>query len=206
MERRDRTRSQGRTRRSPKTIVRKRDKATEKSPERSSAKTFSKHSAKDTPRVWRSDKKDSRSEVTSEDKMLLAAASAKIGPGGYKKFSDIPAHKLGRKLRVKLYALTKQFPKDEKDNLVIRIKTASTTLTAALVTGFGQGTFRSAISGALESRGVLFGIQDYLDQAEQYDYLDGKQRESLRVEVDDVIDALNKYLGELARDRDRFMH
>ncbi len=163
-------------------------------------------SGKDSQKVWRANKKESRSEIAPEDKILLAAASARIGPGGYKRFSDIPAHKLGRKLRVKLYELAKRFPDDERNNLVARVKSESTTMTAALVTGFGQGTFRSAIAGALESRGALFGMQDLLDQAQEHQFIDGEQRQELRGELDDVIDALNSYLGELVRDRDRLTH
>ncbi len=143
------------------------------------------------------------SPENSEDRILLAAARSGVGPAGYRRFSDIPAHKLGRNLRVKLYLLAKGLPEDERDNLANRMKSAATTVTAALVTGFGEGTFRSGIRRALESRGALFALQDHLDQMAQLEMIPTGQRDELRVEVDEVIASVNDYLGELVRARDR---
>jgi hypothetical protein len=144
-------------------------------------------------------------DQTSEDSILLTAASARVGPGGYMSFADIPAHKLGRQLRGELYKVAKSLPDDESANLVARIKAAATTSTAALVSGFGQGTFRSGIRGALESRGALFVLQDHLDQAADFGWIDEDPRNGLREQVDAVIAAVNDYLGGLVRDRDRFL-
>ncbi len=138
-----------------------------------------------------------------EDRILLDAARTGAGPAGYRRFSDIPAHKLGRKLRVKLYRLAKELPDDERGNLTDRLKSAATTVTAALVTGFGEGTFRSGIRRALQSRGALFALQDHLDQMEQLEMIAAGLRKEMGIEVDEVIAAVNNYLGELAHARDR---
>ena len=144
-------------------------------------------------------------DQSSEDRILLTAASARVGPGGYVSFADIPAHKLGRELRGDLYEVAKALPDQERENLVARIKAAATTSTAALVSGFGQGTFRSGIRGALESRGALFVLQDHLDQAAELGWIEKDPRSKLRDQLDAVIAAVNDYLGGLVRDRDRFL-
>lgn len=155
-------------------------------------------------KVWR--KPDAAPAVTApmaaEEKELLAAASAKVGPGGYRQFSDIPAHKLGRKLRPRLYKLAKGLPADASD-LSDRIKAAATGSTASLVTGFGEGTIRASIRGALQGRGALVVLQDLLDQLVEQDWLEADERSGFGEELDAVIAALNTYLGELVRDRDR---
>ena len=121
-------------------------------------------------KTWRVSKPKPRKESQTQE--LIALATARIGPGGYKQYSDIPAHKLGRVLRSKLYHLCKELPEDEADNLVIRMKKAATTVTAALVTGFGEGTHQACIQGSLQSRGALYALQDHLDQLLDLELLD----------------------------------
>ncbi len=141
--------------------------------------------------------------ASAEEQKLLAAAAATVGPGGYRRFADIPAHQLGRTLRAKLYKLTRQLPDDERDNLIAHIKSAATSCTSALAAGFGEGTIRSAIRGALASRGALVAVQDHLDLAVEQEWLAAEEREALRVEIDEMIGAVNTFLGELVRDSDR---
>lgn len=158
-------------------------------------------------RVWRSDKaqKTARGEsgYSRRDKDLEHTALSKQGPGGYKKYGDIPAHKLGRELRKHLYEVANRLPDDEKDNLKGRIKYAATTATSALAQGFGEGTFRSGVNHALESRGALVAIQDHLDQLIDFEMLAQDEGTRLKQEVDQVIQAVNDYLGRLTKGRNR---
>jgi four helix bundle protein len=159
----------------------------------------------DAGRVWRKPPAERPGETSAaaEEQKLLAAAAAAVGPGGYRRFADIPAHRLGRALRSKLYKLTRQLPEDERDNLIARIKSAATSSTAALAAGFGEGTTRSAIRGALASRGALVAVQDHLDLAAEQQWLAADERQALGDEIDEMIAAVNTYLGELVRDSDR---
>ncbi|MBN2493099.1 MAG: four helix bundle protein [Deltaproteobacteria bacterium] len=135
---------------------------------------------------------------------LWAAARSGTGLAGYLRFGDIPAHKLGRVLRNHLYKLAGDPElEDEKANLAGRIKQAATTVTASLATGFGEGTFRSGVSRALESRGALYAIQDHLEQLVDMERIDAARLEDCKREVDEVIAAVNAFLGVLVRERDR---
>lgn len=138
----------------------------------------------------------------SEESQLAAVAVARVGKGGYAKFGDIPAHRLGRALRDRLYRLANSLAEDERGNLCQRLKHAATTVTASLATGFGEGTFRSGVTRALESRGALLGIQDHIDQLGDQHLLDEKMLLELKSEVDLVLGALNEYLGVLVKSRD----
>jgi len=137
-----------------------------------------------------------------EDRQWLQAARSGVGPGGFLRFSDIPAHKLGRTLRGKLYALANSLPEGERANLAQRIKAAATTVTASLAAAFGEALFRATVQRTLESRGALFGLHDHLEQLADLNLLDAARFEELRAELDQVVAALNEFLGQLARERE----
>jgi len=146
-------------------------------------------------RTWRSEKaqKTARGESGIPNQ----------NPGGYKSYSEIPAHKLGRKLRQRLYEIANRLPDEERENLKGRIKYAATTITAALAQGYGEGSFRSGINHTLQSRGALVTIQDHLDQLIDLKMLDEAEGTELKKEVDQVIKAVNDHLGRLSKGRNR---
>ncbi len=160
--------------------------------------------------VWRNSTNKDRSEkrvpssrakvqTNSEHEQLVASATSKRGPGDYEKFGDIPAHKLGRALRSRLYKVAGSLSAEESNNLASRLKYAATTVTAALATGFGEGSFRTGVSRTLESRGALLAIQDHLQQMADTEMLDQEKTAELVSEVDKVIAAVNDYLGRLVK-------
>lgn len=154
------------------------------------------------PRVWQA-QPQAPAAALSEEQALERIASATIGPGGYRQFGDIPAHRLGRQLRGGLYRLANALEESERQNLSARLKYSATTVTAALAAGFGEGTFRSAVSRALESRGALYAIQDHLQQLQESGLLPGEEAQRFRDQVNGVVKALNEYLGELVREKNR---
>jgi four helix bundle protein len=146
-------------------------------------------------RTWRSEKAQRTSRGDS--------GPVKKKPGGYKTYSEIPAHKLGRELRKRLYEVANKLPDDEKDNLKSRIKYAATTITSALAQGHGEGAYRAGIGHTMESRGALVVIQDHLDQLIDLGMLPKDEGAQLKQEVDKVIQAVNDYLGRLTKDKTR---
>ncbi len=138
-----------------------------------------------------------------EDGRLRAAARASTGPGGFLKFGDIPAHKLGRALRGRIYKIAGSLGESEAGNLAGRMKQAVTTVTASLATGFGEGTFRSGTSHALKSRGALFALQDHLEQLADESFLQKGACDELKAEVDAVVAAVNEYLGLLVKENNK---
>jgi len=164
------------------------------------AKDWVKHKS-----VWRNERPRPRPAVnqSDEDERLRAAARASPGPGGFIKFGDIPAHKLGRALRGRIYKIAASLDGSEAGNLAGRMKHAATTVTAALATGFGEGTFRSGTSHTLESRGALFALQDHLEQLTDEGMLKKLVFDELRAEVDAVVVAVNEYLGLLVKENNR---
>ena len=139
----------------------------------------------------------------SEGELFYAVATSQSGPGGYKKFGDIPAYKLGKALRSRLYQVANGLPDSERGNLISRIKHAATTVTAALAQGFGEGTFRASINRALESRGALMAVQDHIEQLVELGSLEPEEFGKLKEQVDAVIASLNEYVGSVVKEQQR---
>lgn len=137
----------------------------------------------------------------AEDRALREVALGGSGLGGYASFSDIPAHRLGRAFRNELYRLANRLPESERQNLVQRLKHSATTITASLAAGFGGGTFRSGVGGALESRGALMSVQDHLQQLGELGLAEEKDLARLRADADAVVIEVNRFLGQLARQK-----
>jgi four helix bundle protein len=157
-----------------------------------------------TTKVWhrnRAPLPQSAHRPKSEGELHYAIASSQSGPGGYKKFGDIPAHKLGKALRGRLYQVANALPDSEHGNLVSRIKHAATTVTAALAQGFGEGTFRAGINRALESRGALMAIQDHIEQLGELGFLEPEEVFKLKDQVDAVFASLNEYVGSVVKEQ-----
>lgn len=151
--------------------------------------------------VWRSEQSRPAPAAgkPDEDARLMAAAQDSSGPGGFSKFGDIPAHKLGRALRGRIYKIASTLGESEAGNLVGRMKHAATTVTASLATGFGEGTFRSGTSYALKSRGALFALQDHVEQLVDEGAIQQSECDQLKEELQAVVAAVNEYLGLLVK-------
>ena len=139
--------------------------------------------------------------AAAQDEKWMRVARSTTGPGGYLRYGDIPAHKLGRALRIQLHELCKTIDEQERDNLIARIKQAATTVTASLAAGFGEGVADGGVQRALASRGALVVIQDHLDQLQDQEMLAEDAREALRKEIDAVIVAVNEYMNILTKMR-----
>ena len=139
--------------------------------------------------------------AAAQDEKWMRVARSTTGPGGYLRYGDIPAHKLGRALRIKLHELCKTIDEQERDNLIARIKQAATMVTASLATGFGEGVADGGVQRALASRGALVAIQDHLDQLQDQEMLAEENREALRTEIDAVIASVNEYMNMLTKMR-----
>ncbi len=139
--------------------------------------------------------------AAAQDEKWMRVARSTTGPGGYLRYGDIPAHKLGRALRIKLHELCKTIDEQERDNLIARIKQAATTVTASLAAGFGEGVADGGVQRALASRGALVVLQDHLDQLQDQEMLAEDDREALRKDIDAVIVAVNEYMNLLTKMR-----
>ena len=77
-------------------------------------------------------------------------------------FEKIKAWKLGRAFKIKLYKITKDFPKDERFGLTPQMRRAAISITANIAEGYGRYHFQETIQFARNSRGSISEVLDHL--------------------------------------------
>ena len=113
-------------------------------------------------------------------------------------FEDLDCWKLAAALRRRLTQLTKDFPKEERFQLVDQIRRASRSVTANIAEGYGRFHYQEYIQFCRQSRGSLYEIMDHLIVANEEGYIVEAQLQDLKAEVLRCIAVLNgfiKYLG-----------
>jgi len=68
-----------------------------------------------------------------------------MGYGPIEHFTDIEAWKLARKLRMAVYDVIRQLPKEEKFDLGSQMRNASVSCTANIAEGYGRFHFRELL-------------------------------------------------------------
>lgn len=79
-----------------------------------------------------------------------------------KNFTDILAWSEAHKLVVKLYELTKTFPKEEIFGLTSQIRRAAVSITSNIAEGFGRYSFKEKIRFYYISQGSIIEIKNQL--------------------------------------------
>ncbi len=109
-------------------------------------------------------------------------------------FEDLEVYKLARKLRNRIYELTKKLPNDEKYNLVDQMRRASLSLTSNIAEGYGRYHYQENIQYCRQARGSLNELMDQLMACGDFGYVDKETVETLLMEAREVRRYLNGYI------------
>ena len=116
-----------------------------------------------------------------------------------KSFEDLVCWQKGRAIRMEISQLIKQFPAEEKFELVSQMRRASRSVTHNLAEGYGRFQFKENIQFCRVSRGSLYEIKDQLITALDEQYIDEKKFEKLKKKVEEGIVVLNGYINYLKK-------
>ncbi|MBI6120728.1 four helix bundle protein [Salegentibacter maritimus] len=116
-----------------------------------------------------------------------------------KSFEDLVCWQKGRAIRMEISQLIKQFPAEEKFELVSQMRRASRSVTHNLAEGYGRFHFKENIQFCRVSRGSLYEIKDQLITALDEQYIDEKKFEKLKKKVEEGIVVLNGYINYLKK-------
>jgi four helix bundle protein len=86
-------------------------------------------------------------------------------------FTDLEVWKTGHSLVLKIYKITKNFPRDEQYGLISQMKRSSASITANIAEGFGRKNSKEKEQFYLIAAGSLFELKDQLLIARDVDYL-----------------------------------
>ena len=122
--------------------------------------------------------------------------------GKYNDFRDLEVWKQCKGLRNKIWRLCKDFPREEKYRLSDQMIRASRSSTACIAEGYGRYHYQENIQFCRQSRGSLYELIDHVDVAEECQYIDKNQAETLIEEIKTAIRILNGYLKYLKNRKD----
>jgi len=88
-----------------------------------------------------------------------------------KSFTDLNAWKEGHKLVIKIYQITRCFPKEELFSLTNQLKRAAISTTSNIAEGFSRQSFKEKAQFYSISRGSVTEIQNQLLIARDIKYL-----------------------------------
>lgn len=89
-----------------------------------------------------------------------------------KSFTDLNAWKEGHKLVIKIYLITKCFPKEELFSLTNQLKRAAVSITSNIAEGFSRQSFKEKAQFYSIARGSVTEIQNQLLIARDVKYID----------------------------------
>ncbi|KAB1063524.1 four helix bundle protein [Salibacter halophilus] len=112
-------------------------------------------------------------------------------------FMDVEVWKLGHKLSLEVFRLTKDLPKKEDYALTSQIRRSSTSVSANIAEGFGRKNSKDKIYFYTISRGSTFEIQSHLLYGVEIGYFNEKFGNRVIDEYDDLKRQLNMIMKSL---------
>lgn len=94
-------------------------------------------------------------------------------------FTDLSAWKEGHRLVIKVYKITKNFPKEETYSLIDQMRRVSSSVTANITEGFGRQTYKEKLQFYYMAQGSLTELKNFILIAKDVDYLNDNELDSL---------------------------
>ena len=109
-------------------------------------------------------------------------------------FTELRTWQAARKLRLEVYRLTRDFPKEEQFGLASQMRRAAVSATANLAEGYGRFSYQENIQFSRQSRASVYELRDHLTTAFDAGYLSQDRFRALNNLALDVIRLLNGYI------------
>ena len=106
-------------------------------------------------------------------------------------FVDLDVWKEGHKIVLKIYKITKNFPKHELYGLTSQIRRAAISITSNIAKGFSKFHYKEKIHFYYSARGSTSEVQNLLIIGKDLGYIDLVTYKELLVELDNVSKLLN---------------
>ncbi|WP_350342391.1 four helix bundle protein [Proteinivorax tanatarense] len=115
----------------------------------------------------------------------------------YTDVSKLQVHQKSHKLVLKVYAITKEFPKEEQFGLTSQMRRAAVSVPSNISEGKARGSNKDYRRFLLMSRGSLAELTYQLLLAKDLKYIEADQYEDLLNLADEVGKMLNGLIGRL---------
>ena len=114
-------------------------------------------------------------------------------------FQGLDVYQEARRLRHRVYELTRRLPGDEKYGLSSQMRRAAVSVTNNIAEGHGQRSYRHNLSFVYRSRGSVNELIDDMGVCEDEGYFEARHLDDLREHAQTVLRLLNGYVAHLRR-------
>lgn len=121
-----------------------------------------------------------------------------------KNFEELIIWQEARKINIKVYSLTKKFPRAELFGLTSQIRRASVSIMSNIAEGFNRRSKKEFISYLIISRGSLFEVQSDLYTALDLNYISKEEFEELYGHSEKIAMSINKLIKYLRLKIERY--
>ncbi|HYM74576.1 MAG TPA: four helix bundle protein [Candidatus Dormibacteraeota bacterium] len=97
-------------------------------------------------------------------------------------YADLEVWRTAMELVVRIYGISKKFPKEEMYGLSSQIRRAAVSVPSNIAEGKGRSSDKELIQFLCHARGSLFEIQTQLQISERLGYISKEESDSLRGE------------------------
>jgi len=114
-------------------------------------------------------------------------------------FEDLDVWQMGRDLTLKIYEVTRHFPKEELYGMTSQIKRAALSVPANISEGFGRFHFMDKAKFYLNARGSLYELKSHLLIAKELAFIRDDVTDSVFQEIDNLSLNLNNLINKTRR-------
>ena len=112
-------------------------------------------------------------------------------------FHDLKIYQLSNQLTIKVYSLTKSFPKTEIYGLSDQLKRASSSIGANIAEGYGRYHKKDKIRFLHQARGSLYEVQHFLILSHSLKYINSKTKNNLLQIYKELAIGINAYIKSI---------
>ncbi len=112
----------------------------------------------------------------------------------HQRFTDLNVWKQARLLKLEIYELIKQFPNEEKYDLVSQLRRSARSVCSNIAEGHGRFTYKDQLHFCIQSRGSLSEVLNHLIDAHDCNYVDETKLKNFEEKIVSVGKLLNGYI------------
>ncbi|MBL4656124.1 MAG: four helix bundle protein [Bacteroidia bacterium] len=112
-------------------------------------------------------------------------------------FRNLKVWQKGRDLRLYVFTLTKQFPKEEKTKLTDQVIRSSRSITNNIAEGYGRFHFKDNIRLCNQARGSIYETLDHAEIAFECKYINQDTYQQLTENIEEILALTNGYIKYL---------
>lgn len=117
----------------------------------------------------------------------------------YLSFKDTPVWSEAKNLTLKIYKITKFFPKAEQYGITSQLRRATSSICALIAEGFYRNSTKELINFLFMARGSCGECICFLILSEESRYITASQRHELEFSCDEIAKQLNGWIRSLKK-------